>query len=423
MRAFFSYGLALTILALAAAWLVTGTFVNGGNGPGNGERPILSIIEGQDDGPIARTLAGAGLLAEHHSGDGSDPTLTIAQRAALATGADAALQSVRTSLFIARPMPIEVPLRGRTQARATVSAVAETMGIIETVHVVKGQRVEIGDALCTLDQGTRAAAVAQAEAGLAQAEAGLVQAELDFETNAELRAKGLAPANTANSYQVALSSARAAVSAAQAGLDNANAELARTVIRARIPGIVQDPLATEGAMLGQGSPCAAIVQLDPILFAGMVPEAHIGLARLGLEASIRTVTGQTAEGKVTYISSSADGATRAFPVEIEIPNADLSIRDGMTAQAVVTVGTAPGHLLPQSVLTLDDGGVLGVRTVEGGVVAFHPVTIVSDTREGIWVSGLPVRAEVITVGQEFVTAGQPVNAVRGSADAGEASAP
>ena len=141
-----------------------------------------------------------------------------------------------------------------------------------------------------------------------------------------------------------------------------------------------------------------------------MPEKHIGLAKIGLDASITTVTGQTVEGKVTYIASQADNATRAFPVEIEIPNADYAIRDGVTASAIVNIGTAPGHLLPQSVLTLDDDGMLGVRTVENGVVAFHPVTIVNDTREGVWVTGLPAVTDVITVGQESVTAGQAVKA-------------
>ena len=113
----------------------------------------------------------------------------------------------------------------------------------------------------------------------------------------------------------------------------------------------------------------------------------------------------------------ADGAPRAFPAEIEIANEDFAIRDGVTAEAIVNIGTAPGHLLPQSVLTLDDDGVLGVRTVEDGVVAFYPITIVSDTRQGFWVTGLPTLSNVITVGQENVTAGQAVNASPATASA------
>jgi membrane fusion protein, multidrug efflux system len=409
MRALFSYGLALLILLGAGAWLTTGTLVQGGNGPGNGEKPIVSVLEGEEHGPIHNALANAGVLAEHHAPE-TDPALTIAQRNETTTGSNAPRPEVRTQTFTAQPMPVEVPLRGRTRAKATVTAVAETAGTVDTVHVTKGQRVEVGDLLCTLDQGTRVAAVAQAQASVDQANAALAQAQLNYDTNAGLREKGLAAANTANAADVALAQAKAGVSQAAAGLDNAKAELDRTEITAKVGGLVQDPLALAGSMLNAGSPCATIVQLDPMVFAGMVPEKHIGLAKLGLVASIKTVTGQAVEGKVTYIASQADNATRAFPVEIEIPNADFAIKDGVTAEAVVNLGAAPGHLLPQSVLTLDDEGTLGVRTVENGVVAFHEVTIVSDTRQGVWVTGLPPVTEVITVGQEGVTAGQAVKA-------------
>jgi multidrug efflux system membrane fusion protein len=395
MRAMFSYGVALVILLFAGLWFATGTLVQGGQGPGNGERAIISVIEGEDHGPLANTLGNAGLLAEHHQPE-IDPALTIAQRNETTIGAGAPLQGVRTQTFTAQPMPIEVPLRGRTEAKATVTAVAETAGSVDVMHVSKGQRVNAGDLLCTLDQGTRAAALAQAQAALAQA-------QLSFNTNADLRERGLAPPNSANAAEVALAQA-------QAALDNAKAEMDRTEIKAKVAGLVQDPVAVAGSMLNAGSPCATIVQLNPIVFSGMVPEAHIALARTGLSANIKTVTGQSVEGEVTYISSVADNATRAFRAEIEIANDDYAIRDGVTAEAIVNVGTAPGHLLPQSVLTLDDDGVLGVRTVEDGVVAFYPITIVSDTRNGVWVTGLPANAEVITIGQENVTAGQRVDA-------------
>lgn len=410
MRAMFSYGVALLILVLSGAWLATGSLVMGGNGPGNGERPIVSILEGEEHGPIATQLADAGVLAQHETEHANDPHLTIAQRNEQTGGAAAKQQSVRTSTYVAQPMSIEVPLRGRTQAKASVSSVAETAGIVDTVHVTKGQTVAVGDLLCTLDQGTRAAAVAQANASVAQANASLVQAQADFDTNAELRSKGLAAPNTARSVEVALTAAQAGITSAKAALDNAQAELDRTEIHAKVAGIVQDPLAVAGAMLAQGQPCATIVQLNPIVFIGQVPEARIGLAKLGLDASITTITGQKADGKVTYISSTADAATRSFPVEIELPNEDGAMRDGISATATVNMGTAPAHLLPQSVLTLNDAGVLGVSTVVDGVVKFLPVTIASDTREGVWVLGLPLSADVITIGQEYVVDGQSVDA-------------
>lgn len=410
MRAFFSYGVAFLIIVIAALWLGTGYLVQGGQGPGQGERLMVSLVE-PEGGPLTNTIEGSGIKAELHHVEGApDPHLTIAQRQAGTNGENAPKRSVRVETFVAKDMPIEVPLRGSTRAKASVTVAAETTGIVDEVHVSKGQQVAAGDLMCTLDQGTRQAAVDQGEASLAQAQAGLAQAQADFDTNVSLRERGLSAANTARQFEVALSSAKANVSAAQSGLDQARQELDRTQIKAKVAGVVQDPLVDVGSMLAAGSPCATIARLDPLVFTGNVPEARIALARTGLNAKITTVSGQTAEGQVSFISSVADAGTRSFPVEIEIPNADGKILAGITATAVVTLGSTKTQILPQSVLTLDDEGVVGVRAVEDGTVAFYPVTILRDTREGVWVNGLPDTLDVITVGQEFVQAGQAVEA-------------
>ena len=39
------------------------------------------------------------------------------------------------------------------------------------------------------------------------------------------------------------------------------------------------------------------------------------------------------------------------------------------------------------------------------IVQFMPVTLIRDTMQGVWVSGLPPQSNVIVVGQEFVTDG------------------
>jgi len=52
-------------------------------------------------------------------------------------------------------------------------------------------------------------------------------------------------------------------------------------------------------------------------------------------------------------------------------------------------------------------------------VAFHAVTIVKDTRDGVWIVGLPPKINVITVGQDFVKPGQIVDAK--TADGGQPS--
>ncbi len=401
MRFLRSYGVAFILIVIVALWMGGGVLVRGGQGPGNGEKPIISLIGGD---------AGHG-EEEAHGAAGSEeeinPHLSIAERNAENVTREGTARSVRIKTFSVQAMPLEVPLRGKTKAKSVISASAETSGIVDKVHVAKGDQVAAGDLLCTLDQGTRAASVAQAEANLASA-------RLNYETNAKLREKGLAAPNTETALESALKSAEAA-------LDQAQAELDRTEIHSKISGLVQDPLVEEGALLSAGGICATIVQLDPIIFVGSIPEARIGLAKSGLPATLTTINGRSAKGTVTYIAATADASTRTFEVEMEVPNPDNAIRSGLTATATVDMGSMPAHLLPQSVLTLDDAGDVGIRAVEDSKVVFYPVTIISDTRDGVWVSGLPPVVDVITLGQENVQAGQTVKAETAADDEGATS--
>ena len=396
MRAIYSYGVALVIVLVLAVWMASGILVTGGQGPGNGERPIVSLIE-KDGGPLTSAIEDSG-INDHAAQEGHvDPNLTIAERNAAGGDSNTTPRSVRIEVVTAQNMPIEVPLRGRTKARSSVSVVAQTAGIVQSIPLKKGQAVKAGDTLCTLDQGARRLAVDQAQATVDQAQTA-------YNANLELVKKGVAAPNTTLAVEAQLKGA-------QAALQNAQLELERTVIKTDVAGVISDPMATVGSMLGMGAPCATVVELNPMVFVASVPEARVQYARVGLQADVTTITGDVAKGTVSYIAPTADDATRSFPVEIELPNDDMKLRDGTTASAVVNVGTAPVHVLAQSMLTLDDDGVLGVRTVEeGNKVAFHPVTIIRDTRDGVWVTGLPYKINVITVGQEFVQPGQIVDA-------------
>ncbi|WP_127074231.1 efflux RND transporter periplasmic adaptor subunit [Pelagibacterium lentulum] len=392
MRFLKSYGIAFLIVLGIATWMITGTLVEGGRGPGQGERPMIDVVDG-DGGPLRGFLEAVGIIS-------SDEEEQTSEAVALAQTEPEPVMNVRVVTSNAEDMPLIISLRGRTQANAVVAARAETSGIVRQVHVTKGEFVNEGDLLCTLNQGTR-------QAQLSTAEAALEQARADLENNRALRERGVAPANTARQFEVALLSA-------QANYDEALTEFERTEIHAEVSGIIEDPLVTVGSLLSAGSECATIVQLDPMVFIGEVAEARVGLLDVGEDAMITTVTGQEAVGRVRFVSATANQASRTFGIEIEIPNADSAIRDGITAEAFIQVGSEQAHLLPQSALTLDSDGVLGIRTVEeGNIVAFHPIEILRDTRDGVWLTGLPDTAEVITLGQEYVQSGQTVRVSRG----------
>lgn len=112
------------------------------------------------------------------------------------------------------------------------------------------------------------------------------------------------------------------------------------------------------------------------------------MVTLDARAGARLASGQELVGQVTFISRSADDTTRTFRVEVEVPNADLAIRDGQTAEIIIAAEGTPAHLLPGSALTLNDAGDIGIRAVgEDNRAQFLPVGVLRDTVDGIWVTG------------------------------------
>lgn len=122
--------------------------------------------------------------------------------------------------------------------------------------------------------------------------------------------------------------------------------------------------------------------------------------------------GPELQGTVTYVSPVADAVTRTFTVEVEIPNPDLTLREGQTVELRLPLRRVMAHEISPALMTLDDEGRLGVKTVdENNIVRFHPVNMVSATPEAVWLTGLPETVRIITVGQEYVAAGEVVEPV------------
>jgi len=343
-----------------------------------------------------------------------------------------------------------VVLRGRTEALRQVVVSAETSGRIVSEPLRAGAEVEEGQLLCEIDAGTRLSALAEAEARLLEAEARLPEAEAGLpvararqaeaeaaltaaridgnaatrlsesgfgsETRAASAAAGVSGAEAAvesaaagvQAAQAAIQSAQSGIEAAEAAVTRAEDELTRLEIHAPFAGILDTDSAELGSLMQPGTPCATILQLDPVKLVGFAPEAQVDRITVGAQAGARLATGREVTGEVTFLSRSADPQTRTFRVEVTVPNPDQTIRDGQTADILIQTEGTPAHLLPASAMTLSDEGTLGVRVVEDGTVVFVPVRMIRDTATGVWLTGLPEVADVITVGQEFVTDGVPV---------------
>lgn len=308
----------------------------------------------------------------------------------------------------ARQVQNAVIARGRTEAARQVEVRAETGGLVRSDPLRRGAFVTRGQTLCELDPGTRNQQAAEAEARVQEAQARLREAEVNADAANRLTEGGFSSEIRRIGAEASLESARAGVQSARSALESIRADIARLTVTAPFEGLLETDTAELGSLLQPGSACATVIQLDPIKLVGFVPEAEVDRINVGAMAGARLISGREVQGRVTFLSRSADPATRTFRVEVTVPNADLSIRDGQTAEMLIAADGVMAHLLPASSLTLANDGTLGVRLARNGSAHFAPVTVLRDMADGMLVTGLPDDATVIVVGQEFVTDGTPI---------------
>tara|TARA_B100000700_G_scaffold312456_1_gene396043 strand:+ start:1 stop:879 length:879 start_codon:yes stop_codon:yes gene_type:complete len=185
-------------------------------------------------------------------------------------------------------------------------------------------------------------------------------------------------------------------------------ELNRTEVKAPFSGYIEQ-IVKPGNFLERGQVCATIIQLNPISFVAGVPEYDINKVRINQKVNLELVTGQSINGKLTFVSKSASPDTRTFQVESQIENLDGIIKDGLTANMTIEIDKVKAHKISPSILLLNDEGKLGIRIVtENNIAKFIEIMILEDSEEGLWITGISEKVEIIIQGQGFVEDGQEV---------------
>lgn len=281
------------------------------------------------------------------------------------------------------PLSANVSASGTLSALITVQVGSQVSGQIQAVLADFNTPVRKGQVIARLDPATFQSRVTQAEADLAaaqgavevaksalavsQAEAGkarvaLADAERTLKRKQELVAQGFVSAAELDSAQTGVDTAReqarlaasqiqsaqaqvgnalAVVRQRQAQLEQARLELARTVIRAPVDGVVVS------RNIDAGQTVAASFQA-PVLFTIAkdlkemevniaVDEADVGRVREGQKVrfSVDAYPGERFMGSVTQIRKAPVTSNNVvtFSVMARVKNPDLKLLPGMTASA------------------------------------------------------------------------------------------
>ncbi len=350
-------------------------------------------------GIIAVALA-AWLLSGQLGKDKTPPPQTLAdiKRQQQQIQAEQAPTRVRVAVIQASEQNRYVKVRGKTENKRTVDVKVELAGRIVKRPVERGSRVAENAILCQISLEDRRVA-------LAEANAALNQAKIEYQGALSLKERGF-------NSQTAIAGAKARLAAAEAEVSRRKLDLAKVHVRAPFGGIVEEVHQEVGDYVTPGQSCATVVDLDPMLLRGRVTEQEVIHLMPGTIAQGHLSNGLVVAGPLTFIGQQSDPNTRTYPVEIELPNGKHLLRSGITTEIRIPVENVLAQKISPALFALDDNGGIGVRTVNAdNIVEFHSVNILSDDEDGVWVTGLPNRAGVITVGQELVTAGERVDPI------------
>ncbi len=239
----------------------------------------------------------------------------------------------------------EIRISGATEADKQAVLAARASGIVHKLGVVKGGAIA-ADALVVELEGS------EVIAGVDTAKAALEQATETLRVGQALFDKGSLP-------ELELITRKAAKAAAEAGLSQAKAAQDRLLLKAPFAGTVDTVDVELGEWVQTGASIATILALDPIVVKAEVSERDVAFVTVGSKAKVRLVDGVEMEGVVRHVSAQASEKTRTFGVEVALPNGDHAIPAGMTAEVRLYTAAVPAVVVPRSIITINEDGVIG----------------------------------------------------------------
>jgi multidrug efflux system membrane fusion protein len=354
--------------------------------------------------------------------------------------------SVETKIFTSSLIDQSIELQGQTIHNKKIDVKSETSGKINSIEFSRGDNVSENSEMITISLEDRKEKLLSAQNDLERLSKEIILNEknrdnllrqnierielyeIEYASAKQLIDKGLssksklslASFNLANAkadredikikFESTLASLEAQITNVKSVLKNIKLDINKTSIKAPFDGIISEKMVEETEFISVGTPLFSIIDLDPIKIEGYLSEFDVNKVSVGTKAFIEDSNGIKKSGTISFISPSAETSTRTFEITIEADNKDLSYKSGITTKIIIKGSELKAHKIPPSILTLLDDGTVGVKAVDNeDMVTFYPTKTIKDTIDGMWVSGLPEKVNLIVSGQEYISIGDTVN--------------
>ena len=296
---------------------------------------------------------------------------------------------------------------GTVRGRYETNLSFQVGGKIISRDVQIGSRVNVGEALMTLDPKDIVEQSRSAEAQVASTRAGLQLAKANLDRYTELFKSDAIAAAVLDQYQTQFDAAQAAYDAAVAQARQSQNALDYTTLTANADGVISAVNAEVGQVVSAGQSVLTLVQTHELEVVADIPENKISNVQIGQRVTITFwATNDSVSGTVREISPMADSTARTFTVKISLPDVP-NIQLGMTANVAMREFSPSVIILPLSAI-YQTGDAAQVWLVDGGKVSLKQIDIAAFDENSVQVRGLKAGDVVVVAGVNKLHDGQPV---------------
>jgi len=340
------------------------------------------------------------------------------QKTAPAAAAEAAPRSVRVARVVNEPLASTLTVSGILTPREEAAVTSELSGYkVEKVYVDQGDWVKAGQPLAQLDDTLLRAQVNEQQAMVTQQAIAAERAESQAKDVQDLDNKGVLSQEDIDTRRFAAKTARAAVVAAQAQLDDLKTRQSRMTLRAPVSGPVLARYVRPGDLpsgASAGQPLFRIARDGLVEIDAEVPESDLTKLKPGLQAQVTLPDGSQTTGTIRLISPEVDQNTKLGRARILLP-VRPDLRPGGYASARIPGVKTNGLVAPDRAVSYDaDGAAVYVVDASNRV---HRVAVRTGQRSGGFVEllqGPPAGSRVLVTGASFVLDGDKVAPVEGT---------
>ena len=245
-----------------------------------------------------------------------------------------------------------VTATGDLQPVVTVDIGAQVSGQIKDVLVDYNSIVKAGDVLALIDESTPTQRLKQAEADLESTKASNRLQQLNVERTRDLFKQKLVSQQELDSMEAQMAQSNATLLTRNAAVENARLDLSRCTITAPIDGMVLDRKTDKGrtvnASMNAPTLFTLVNDLTKMQINAAVAEADVGSIAEGqsVKFTVDAFPSRTFVGKVRMVrnAASSNQSVVSYATIIDVANADMKLKPGMTANVSIIVTQRPGVL-------------------------------------------------------------------------------